>query len=106
MFASVGREAPDRSPSPERVLFPSFGVTSMIARENLLDLICTEAFEHAGVPEVPEHKHGGAQNYSALKREARGAPEKDPQAPANAASPVRYQLELVRAPGGALEWHE
>lgn len=78
----------------------------MIALNNLLNIICTEALEHAGVPEVPEHKHGAAQNYSALKRDARGAPEKELLARTNGAAPLLYPLKLVRRSDGTLDWEE
>ena len=78
----------------------------MIRPKNLLDMICTEAFEHSGIPEVPDHKHGAPQNYSAQKRDARG----DIPDVARAASPeeavLRFDLELLEREDGTLEWVE
>lgn len=78
----------------------------MIALKNLLNIICTEALEHSGVPEVPEHKHGAQQNYSALKREARGSLEKDTSPHSNILPSLCYDLELVRRGDGSLNWEE
>lgn len=78
----------------------------MINPKHLLDMICTEAFEHSGIPEVPDQKHGAPQNYSAQKRDARG----DIPDVARVASPegavLLYNLELLEREDGTLEWVE
>lgn len=56
----------------------------MIALKNLLNIICTEAFEYDGIHEVPDHKYG--------------APREPPA--------LRYDLELVEEPDGGLHWVE
>ncbi len=78
----------------------------MIALENLLNIVCTEALEYAGVPEVPEHKHGAAQNYSAPKREARGAVEREALAPSSQSRPLPFALKFVLQSDGTMDWEE
>lgn len=78
----------------------------MIEEKNLLGIICTEAFEFAGIPEVPDHKHGTAPNYSAPKRDARGAAEENVRSYLGEAEPIRYDLELIERPDGTLCWVE
>jgi hypothetical protein len=78
----------------------------MIALENLLNIICTEAFEYGGIPEVPDHKHGAPQNYHSWKRDARG-PDYAEERTQDRESPVlQYNLRLVRAPDGTIDWAE
>jgi hypothetical protein len=78
----------------------------MISLENILNIICTEAFEYGGIPEVPDHKHGEPQNYSALKRDARGLVENDARSQSSHLPVLRYTLELVRDSDGKVRWHE
>lgn len=78
----------------------------MISLENILNIICTEAFEYGGIPEVPDHKHGAPQNYSALKRDARGAVENEPRANSEQFPDLQYDLELVQESDGTLRWYE
>jgi hypothetical protein len=77
----------------------------MITINNLLNIICTEAFEYDGIPEVPDHKHGDRQNYSAPKRDARGTRRNARTQSANLTT-LRYDLELVQDEDGILRWHE
>jgi hypothetical protein len=78
----------------------------MIPLDDLLNIICTEALEHSGAPEVPDHKHGATQNYSTEKRDARGSLSMDRTAYSSDLPPLRYDLELVRRPDGTLNWEE
>ena len=78
----------------------------MISLENILNIICTEAFEYGGVPEVPDHKHGAPQNYAAPKRDARGEVERGARSHSARLPVLRYGLELVRESDGKLRWYE
>ena len=78
----------------------------MIRPKNLLDMICTEAFEHSGIPEVPDQKHGAPQNYSAQKRDARGEISDIARVASSEQSVLRYDLELLEREDGTLEWVE
>ena len=78
----------------------------MIHLKNLLNMICTEAFEHSGIPEVPDQKHGAPQNYSAQKRDARGDVPEVARVASSEQAVLQYDLELVEREGGALEWVE
>ena len=78
----------------------------MILLKNLLNMICTEAFEHSGIPEVPDHKHGSPQNYSAQKRDARGDIHGVVRVASSEKALLRYDLELVEREDGTLEWVE
>lgn len=78
----------------------------MIALENILNIICTEAFEHGGIPEVPDHKHGAPQNYSAPKREARGEIQDHTRSHSETLNSLQYDLELVQESDGTLRWIE
>ena len=74
----------------------------MLSLENLLDIVCTEAFEHGGIPEVPDHKHGASQNYSAPKRDARGVVQEDVRSTREGPPVLRYDLELIQDADGTL----
>ena len=78
----------------------------MIALENLLNLICTEAFEHGGIPEVPDNKHGAPQNYASEKRDARGLARHDPPSQPKETPILRFDLELIEEKDGTLRWIE
>ncbi|MFN0164918.1 MAG: hypothetical protein ACKV22_00685 [Bryobacteraceae bacterium] len=78
----------------------------MIRPKHLLDMICTEAFEHSGIPEVPDHKHGAPQNYSAQKRYARGDIPEVVRVASSEEAVLRYYLELLEREDGTLEWVE
>ncbi len=79
----------------------------MISLDNLLNIICTEAFEYGGIQEVPDHKHGALQNYASPKRDARGASYGERPACNNGAlPPMQYTLELIRDEDGTLRWVE
>ena len=76
----------------------------MIEIHNMLNIVCTEAIEDDGIPEVPDHKHGAEQNYWAPKRNARAtehseAPRRPQQLPT-----LRYDLELVQDENGKVRW--
>lgn len=78
----------------------------MIALKNILNIICTEAFEDGGIPEVPDHKHGARENYSAAKRDARRYVEHDRSTRTGELSDLKYNLELVEDKDGTLHWYE
>lgn len=78
----------------------------MIGRKNLLNIVCTEAVEHSGVPEIPENKHGAWQNYSTGKRDARGSVGMDVVTHVNDPEPLIYRLEVIRHDDGTLSWEE
>lgn len=78
----------------------------MIAIETLLNIICTEAFEHDGILEVPDHKHGAVENYSSPKRQARGVVEDGLRQSGLQRPALQYDLELLRRPDGSLDWVE
>lgn len=78
----------------------------MIALENILNIICTEAFEYGGIPEVPDHKHGAPQNYAALKRDARGEDDSDATSHSAEFPLLQYDLELVLDEDNILRWYE
>jgi hypothetical protein len=78
----------------------------MIDLDDLLNIVCTEAYEYDGIPEVPDHKAGGSQSYFSPKREARGAAQlASGEAPTDEPS-FEYDLELIKAPDGTLHWIE
>jgi hypothetical protein len=78
----------------------------MIALENLLNIICTEAFEYDGIPEVPDHKHGAPPSYYSAKRDARGPVHEGTRSYAGEQRTMRYDLELLEEPDGTLRWVE
>ena len=78
----------------------------MISLKDILDIICTEAFEYAGIPEVPDHKHGAPQNYAAQKRDARGDIHDDTRSQSQQLPVIQYDLELVRQSDGTVDWLE
>lgn len=78
----------------------------MISLENLLNIICTEAFEYGGIPEVPDHKHGAISNFSTPKRDARGEFEHVSNPHSEQDSYLQYDLELVLESDGTLRWYE
>jgi hypothetical protein len=78
----------------------------MISLKSILNIIATEALEHAGVLEVPDHKHGAAQNYSTPKRDARNSLETAHGHYAPTVPVLRYDLELVRRDDGTVSWEE
>ena len=78
----------------------------MIHPKNLLDMICTEAFEHSGIPEVPDQKSGAPQNYSAQKRDARGESPDVARVASSGRAVLHYDLELLEREDGTLEWVE
>jgi len=78
----------------------------MISLENLLNMVCTEAFEYGGIPEVPDQKHGAPQNYSAMKREAREIVQDQTRSSSGSQPVLRYDLELLQEPDGTLHWVE
>lgn len=78
----------------------------MILLKNLLNMICTEAFEHSGIPEVPDHKHGAPQNYYAQKRDARGEVPDVVRVVSSEEAVLRFDLELLEREDGTLEWVE
>jgi len=78
----------------------------VIPLDDILNIICTEAFEHSGIPEVPDHRYGLPPNYAFLKRDARAQRNvfrrsNSPQLPT-----VEYDLELVIGEDGKLHWVE
>jgi hypothetical protein len=79
---------------------------AMLSVTTILNIVCTEALEYSGVPEVPDQKHGAQHNYSALKRDARGTLEGDTQPHLNHDTPLQYDLELVRQRDGTFDWEE
>jgi hypothetical protein len=78
----------------------------MISLKNLLNMVCTEAFEYGGIPEVPDHKHGAPQNYSALKRDAREIVHEQTRVNSTEQPVLRYDLELIEEEDGTLRWVE
>jgi len=78
----------------------------MITLDCILDIICTEAYEYGGIPEVPDHKHGAPQNYSAAKRDARGVVAEDRRSYSTSVPALRYDLELLQEADGTLRWVE
>lgn len=96
------RSRPSRCPVCVELRFPEH----MITIENLLKIICTEAFEYDGIPEVPDHKHGDRHNYSAPKREARDKRKSDTRSHSANLTTLQYDLELVQDEDGVLRWHE
>jgi hypothetical protein len=78
----------------------------MITLDGILDIICTEAYEYGGIPEVPDHKHGAPQNYSAAKRDARGVVPDDSRSYSASIVKLRYGLELLQEADGKLRWVE
>ena len=78
----------------------------MIDLEDLLDIVCTEAFEHGGVPEVPDHKHGSEPNYHAQKRPARDPDGNTCQNYDETLLPIKYDLELILKGDNTYAWEE
>ena len=77
----------------------------MISLQKLLDIVCTEAIEYGGLPEVPDRVDGAMENYHAAKRTARGEPdEHEAGAVQPALPPIQYDLELIEDERGKLHW--
>lgn len=76
----------------------------MIPLEDMLNIICTEAFEHSGVPEVPDHKHGERHNYSSTHRDAREDHQEQRRSGVQELPPLQFDLELIRDEDGNLHW--
>ena len=78
----------------------------MLSLEELLNIICTEAIEHGGLQEVPEHKHGAKQYYHSAKKEARGPDESNEHHVDLPLPPIQYDLELIEDRDGAFHWED
>jgi len=76
----------------------------MIPLDDMLNIICTEAFEHSGVPEVPDHKHGERHNYSSTHRDAREDNHQQRKSGPQQLPPLQFELELIRDEDGKLHW--
>jgi hypothetical protein len=76
----------------------------MIPLEDMLNIICTEAFEHSGVPEVPDHKHGERHNYSSTHRDAREDNREPRRSAPQQMPPLQFDLELIQDEDGKLHW--
>ena len=78
----------------------------MISHKEMLEIVCTEAIEYGGLQEIPGHKHGARQSFHSRKRGSRG-PEicNGDRSKANAET-VQYDLRLLVAPDGSLEWKD
>lgn len=78
----------------------------VITLEDILNIICTEAFEHSGIPEVPDHKHGAPQSYAAAKRDARGDVHESRRSNSQQLPALQFDLELIEDEDGKLHWVE
>ena len=78
----------------------------MISLEKLLDIVCTEAIEYGGLQEVPDRADGTVEYYHSAKRNARGEYENGEQGLREVLPPIRYDLELIEAQDGTLQWEE
>lgn len=73
----------------------------------LLRSIRTDAAEHGGIQEVPDHKHGGQQNYYDPKRDARSDhPGNGMTSVSDDDELIDYPLELVLHKDGRLTWED
>lgn len=79
----------------------------MISLRKLLDIVCTEAIESGGLPEVPDRVDGAMDNYHAAKQNARSESNVEGGLESvNSLPPIRYDLELIRDENGNLRWVE
>ena len=79
---------------------------AMISLEEILNIICTEAIEHGGVQEVPDHKHGAQQQYHSPKHDARAPGENNENPLEPELPPIRYDLDLIEDSDGTLHWED
>jgi hypothetical protein len=79
----------------------------MIEIHNLLNIVCTEAFEDGGIPEVPDHVRDIAQpNYWAPRRDARSLQvEESLRTPQNLPT-FQYNVEFVVDEDGKGYWYD
>jgi hypothetical protein len=76
----------------------------MISQKQMLKIICTEAIEFGGLPEIPGQQHGGKTSYHASKRPAR-RPERPPGGRTRSGLPnVKYNFRVVKKADGTIEW--
>ena len=78
----------------------------MIEIHNMLNIVCTEAVEDGGIPEVPDHVHGIAPNYWAPRRDARAAHVEEPRRKPENLPTFQYNLELVQDEDGKVRWYD
>ena len=76
----------------------------MIGQKEMLNIIRTEAIEHAGLQEVPSQQHGGRTSFHSAKRPARGMDENS-EGPIALDSPsIECDLRLIKKVDGTFEW--
>jgi hypothetical protein len=78
----------------------------MISQKEMLEIICTEAIEYAGLQEVPAQQHGGSTSFFSPKRAARAPEETNLGHPTSDSSTVVYDLRLTREKDGTLHWED
>jgi hypothetical protein len=78
----------------------------MISHQEMLEIVCTEAIEYGGLQEVPWQKHGAKQSFHSAKRGARGPHVSNGERPGSSEVTAAYDLRLVAAPDGTLEWKD
>jgi hypothetical protein len=76
----------------------------VITLEDILNIICTEAFEHSGIPEVPDHRYGSPPNYAYAKRDARGQFHIYWRSNSRQLPKLDYDVELIVDDDGNLHW--
>ena len=73
---------------------------------DILGMICSEAIEHGGIPEVPDNKHGAKNRYHSEKREARKSGSKNGSDKSDDSEKIDFRLKVVEDEDGTLEWIE
>lgn len=78
----------------------------MISEKDILDIICTEAIEYGGLPEIPGHQHGVTAAFHAAKRLGRGKQEDTGTDHPSRAPSVGYRIRVVKRADGSLRWED
>ena len=79
----------------------------MISQKEILNIICTEAIEYAGLQEVPGRQHGARSAFHSAKREGRAREHNN----GGGATPdplptVNHQLRLLKKADGTVYWKD
>src|SRR5579872_1909198 len=76
----------------------------MISLKQMLKIICTDAVEFGGLPEVPGQQHGGRTSFHAAKRPARRPEKSSYSRPTTSFPTVKYSLRIIKKADGSIEW--
>jgi hypothetical protein len=78
----------------------------MISQKDMLNIICTEAIEHGGVPEISGLQQGGRVAFHAPKRPSRGSPQNCGSAPESESHKLNYTIRVVKKVDGTFKWED